>query len=431
MKKLKEKLKGSFIRNVAMLTGGTAFAQILNITLLPVITRIYSAEQYGILSVYAAVLSVIGFLGSLNYEMAIPIAKNDKQAVNILTLSIITLFTFTSLILLIFSTMGDPILNLLNGENLIEYKLLIPLGFFFLGLYNIFTQWSFRRKDFKVITLTKFTQALSQNSINIIAGTLGMGSIGLVLGKILGQSAGVTALSKPLVKQDYNLLKYIKKRKILWAIKRYKNFPFYTTPRRLLGDITIALPVLFITSQYGSQVVGFFGLANSVIQLPMNLIGTSVSNVFYAESASLKYKDPEKVKKLSNNLLKNLIIIGIFPLVILIFLGPNLFSFVFGSDWREAGIYASLLSMVVFSRLIFKPVSNIFDIYEKQKIALILNVVRVMLVLLVFGLAICFSINSYWTVGFYSFVMSLIYFIQYLLAQKILKQEIAVFYKKN
>ncbi|MED2865886.1 oligosaccharide flippase family protein [Bacillus thuringiensis] len=427
MNRLKDSLKNTFLKNVMLITGGTVFAQIVSTVLLPIITRLYSPEQYGVISIYASILMTISFLGSMNYEMGIPIAESKEKSINVLVLSVITLVFFTGVITLAFALFGDAILILLNGEVLIKYKYLIPVGILFLGVYNIFTQWAYLGKDFKAITKTKFTQAISQNLITIGMGILGKGPIGLILGKISGQSAGIYPLFRPLIRKDRYLLSAVKKKEILWAAKRYIKFPLYTTPRRFLGDITISLPILLMTSSYGSHAVGLFGLANSVIQIPMNLIGTAVSSVFYAESASLRNTDPKRVKELSNNLLKNLIIIGIVPLVILMFFGPILFSVVFGDSWGEAGVYASLLSVSVFSRLVFKPISNIFDVYEKQKLAFLLNIFRVGLVITVFWVSSYLELNSYWAVGLYSMSMAIIYFIQYVLAQKILIDEIHTF----
>ncbi|MRX72995.1 oligosaccharide flippase family protein [Bacillus lacus] len=420
---------GNFGKNVFMLAGGTAFAQALSFLLIPIITRVYTPQEYGVLAVYASIIGLLGILGSMNYELAIPIAESEKKAINVLFLSILTLTISFMVLVLLFVFIGDQFLILLNSETLIEYKYLLPIGFFFIGLYNILTQWAFRRKGFKVITKTKYKQAILQNLSTIGLGVIGIGSIGLLIGKIVGQSAGISSLLNPLVKKERGLFTKINKRYLIWAAKRYSKFPLYTTPRRYLGDITIVLPVLFITSLYGAKEAGLFGLANSVIQLPMNLVGTSVSSVFYAESASLRATDPARLKKISNKLLRNLIFIGFIPLIVLLLFGPYLFSIVFGSKWSEAGIYASLLSIAVFSRLIFKPISNIFDVFEKQKTALILNVLRLVLVLAVFGTSKYLLLNTYWTVGLYSLTMALIYFIQYLLAQKILNDAVENFEK--
>ncbi|WP_035531768.1 lipopolysaccharide biosynthesis protein [Halobacillus kuroshimensis] len=418
---------GEFGKNIFMLAGGTAFAQVLSFLLIPIITRIYSPEEYGILAVYVSVLGLISILGSMNYELAIPIAENEKKAINVLGLSLIILSISFVLLVVLVIFVGDPILIMLNNETLIDYKLLIPIGFFLLGVYNILKQWAIRRKAFKGITKTKYIQAILQNITTIGLGTLGVGGIGLLLGKMVGQSSGISTLMSPLLRREKELFNKIKKRYLLWAAKRYNKFPLYTTPRRYLGDITIVLPVLFITSIYGSEEVGLFGLANSVVQIPMTLIGASVSDVYYAESAKLRGTNPAKLKKLSHKLLRNLIFIGIIPLILLVLFGPYLFSFVFGNQWSEAGVYASLLSLSVFSRLVFKPISNIFDVFEKQRIALLLNIFRLVSVLIVFGITKYMALNPYWAIGLYSASMSLVYFTQYLLAQKILDSAIKRF----
>lgn len=418
---------GNFGKNVAMLTGGTAFAQILSFVLIPVITRIYPPDQYGILTIYVSILGLLGLLGSLNYELAIPIAESDKKAINVLVFSFIILIVSFSLLSILLFFFGNQFLIIFNSSTLIDYQYLIPIGFLLIGLYNILTQWLLRRKIYKVITVTKFSQAVLQNISTISLGISGFGTTGLLVGKIIGQSGGLSTLVKPLIKEDKKLFNKVKTRNLVWVAKRYRNFPLYTTPRRYLGDLTIVLPVIFITSLYGPHAVGLFGLANSVIQLPMSLIGNSVSNVFYAESASLKAENPAKLKELSNKLLKFLLMVGIVPLLVLIFFGPLLFSLVFGSEWDQAGTYASLLSISVFSRLVFKPISNIFDIFEKQKMALLLNVFRLILVLIVFFTSNYLKLNSFWAVGLYSISMAIVYFIQYLLAQKIINEAVKNF----
>lgn len=422
--KLNNLLKNKFLRNVAMITSGTAFAQIIGIILLPILTRMYTPEDYGVLSVYTSVLLILGFFGSMNYELGIPIAKNDEKAISILYLSIIVLICLNVCLTFFMFLWGKEILGMLDGEFLVEYKYLIPVGLFFIGLYNILTQWAYRRKDYRSITKTKFTQAISQNLLSILIGVFGKGPVGLILGKIIGQSAGIYTLFTQLLKEDKSVLKKLEKKSIKWAAVRYIKFPLYTTPRRLLGDITIALPVIFMTSLYGPHAAGLFGLANSVVQMPMQLLGTSVSNVFYSESAALRHTDPAKIKELSNKLLKTLMLIGFIPVLVLALFGTFLFSLVFGDSWRVAGEYAGIISILVFTRLVFKPISNIFDIYEKQRSALILNIFRVVLVLIVFIVSSYFELSDYWFVGLYSVSMSIIYYVQYLLAQKILNDEI-------
>lgn len=418
---IKKILNNNFTKNVILVFSGTAIAQIINIALSPVITRIYTAEEYGVLSVYIAMLSLATFIGSMSYELAIPIAKDDEEAINIFALSILTLTIFNIILLLLFILFGEWLLNILGNNVLIPYRILVPIGAFIVGLYNILAQWAYRRKNYRVISRTKVNKSLFLNMSTISFGLLGCKSLGLIAGRVLGESTGIGTLALTQIKEDRALLNKIKLEKIKYLFKRYIRFPIYTTPRRFLGDVSITLPVFFLTKFYGNEIVGFFSLAYTTVQLPVNLVGVSIGNVFYAECAALKNSKPNEIKIITKNLLKTLIIIGIIPFIVLVFWGPYIFEFIFGSQWHGAGEFGSILSIMVYFRLIFEPISNIFDIYEKQKILLLLNVIRVVTVCIIFGISFILGINSYYAITMFSISMAFLYLVQFYLSQLIVK----------
>jgi O-antigen/teichoic acid export membrane protein len=422
LKKIKNLYKTSFTKNVMMITGGTAFAQTLSILLSPIITRIYSPEEYGVLTIYMAILGMINLLGALSYDSAIPIADDDYKAINILGLCIIILVLLTSIILIVMAFFGMNILQLINAEILCKYRYFIAVGFFFTGLYTILTNWAFRKKNFKSIAKTKLSQSIASNITKIGLGLLSLGPIGLILGAILGQGAGIITLAKPLIKLD--LLRNINKNDIKWSIKRYIKFPLYSAPSLFLISFSSQLPVIFISNLYGPDIVGFYGLAYSITFLPMTFIGKSIQDVFYGEAASIGRKNPEQVKKLSNKLLKKLILIGLVPMATLVCFGPLLFSFIFGDVWYEAGVYSRFLTLFVFSHLIFQPISVVFSIFEQQKKSFFLNLIKLIMVLVVFGVTKLFLLDSYGAILLFSAAMSIIELFKYLLAQKTMDDEI-------
>lgn len=183
MKKIKKLLQSTFAKNVALISGGTAIAQILGTVFSTIITRIYSPEEYGVLIAYTSILGMLAISGSLKYEYAIPISKNDKKAINVFALSFLILIIFSLIIGLIFLFFGNFILPIFNAENLLEYNYLVPIGIF-VGLYSIVIQWTFRKKDYKSISKTKLTQSIAQNSTQIGLWLIGLGPIGLILDRI-------------------------------------------------------------------------------------------------------------------------------------------------------------------------------------------------------------------------------------------------------
>ncbi len=421
--KIKRLLKNKFVRSVVLISGGTAFAQVVAMLSSPIITRIYSPDEYGVFTLFNSTLAILALVGSLKYELSIPIADDDEKSINGMALSFLVLVSFVMVITLILAIFGEAILPVVGAEKIIEYWYLIPLGILLTQTYRIFTQYAYRQKNFKGITQTVGIQSVAGNSLKIITGFFGYGVIGLLSSKILSESIGITTLSKPVF-QNRELLGKISFSKMKWIAKRYIKFPLYQFPSTLVGQISLNLPVLFLGFIYNSQVVGAFGLANTIVRLPMNLIGKSVSNVFFAEAASMGRGNPKELKNLSDKLLKKLVMIGLFPLITLLLFGPFLFTLIFGDSWVEAGNFARILSVLIFSDFIFTPVSRVFEILEKQRETLGLNILRVLLSVSAFGIGIVFESSQYFTVLMYTVAMSLTYFTTYLMAQKYMKNAI-------
>lgn len=421
---LREKISRSkFGKNILIIAGGTAFAQVLGIIFSPIITRIYPPEQYGVLTAYTAVLGLIVISASLDYQKAIPIAEDDNKAVNLLVLSLISLFSVVVIVTILLYFFGDLFLDILDSEVLSSYKYLIPFGVIFAGLYNIVLQWGFRTRNYPVITRTKISQSLTSNFLKIGLGLLNIGPVGLIIGTITGQSAGITSLSIPIFKNrsgnatvNFKSLKYV--------LKRYKKFPLYSAPSNYVYTASNNLPIIFLVSLFDSAVTGYFGLAKSITYLPMSLIGNSVSQVFYSESANIGSENPKKIKKLSIKLMKKIALIATIPLLIILFFGPMLFSFAFGKEWYGAGVYARLLSIMVYFHFIITPIGRVLEIFERQREGLILNIVRLAMVLGVFLISKIMEFNSYITIGLYSISNAITYIFLLILVLRILNAEI-------
>lgn len=420
MRKLKNIKSKTFLKNILVISSATSIAQLLNMLLSPVLTRIYTPDEYGVMTSFIAILGIISIIGSLKYELGIPIAKNDEKAINILFLSIIVLIMTATLTFLLISIFGRSIIDFISNPILYDFMFLIPFGILASGLYSIFYQWALRKKSFNSISKTKVNQSVSQNLVKLGLGVLNFGPLGLILGTIIGQSAGILTLSRPVLKEYKFLIKKISIKKVIWSAKRYIRFPLYTAPSHFLNSLGLQLPLLFMTSFYSTKIVGYYGLAYTIVNLPMSLIGMAVADVYYSEVARIGMTNSKKVKQLSNSLFKKLVLIGILPFVILVLFGPNLFSIVFGEEWYNAGVYARIISLLVLGRFIFTPISRIFSIYEKQSHELILDIIRVFMLTIVCIITYIYNLNSYLFVGMITIVMFFIYLITYIWAQRII-----------
>ena len=78
----------SFVRNAALLASSTVLGQGLVILVQPLLTRIYRPEDFGLLALYASILSLAAVVVNLRYEQTIQLPKEESEARNLLFLSL-------------------------------------------------------------------------------------------------------------------------------------------------------------------------------------------------------------------------------------------------------------------------------------------------------------------------------------------------------
>nr|WP_277753237.1 oligosaccharide flippase family protein [Metabacillus mangrovi] len=413
-----------FFKNIVLVASGTAFAQILSIAMSPIITRIYPPEEYGVLSVFVSLLSLISIGASLDFQKAVPIADDDQSAYNLIVGAFLILISFCVTLITVFAFWGEQVFNLLNSEVLIDYMYLIAIGVLFIGVYNIMLHWSLRIKDFRVITRTTVTQSIASNLSKIGLGLMGLGSLGLILGQIIGQSGGIARLSFPLIEKRREIINVIKWSEIRKQLTRYIKFPLFSAPSNYIYTAGNEVPLIILTSLYGTTVAGLYGLANSIVSLPISLLAMSISQVFYSETASIGKSNPQKIKSLSLELSGKLALIGLLPLLVFVLFGPWIFSVAFGHHWYDAGKYARVLAFIVYVHFVILPVGRILEVIEKQNIGLVINLFRLVVIILTFIISKFLQFTDIQTITLYALVNIASYIISFIIVQLILTKEI-------
>lgn len=408
--KLKEKFKSSlFFQNIAVVAGGNIAGKLIGILAAPVITRIYSPEDYGIFAVFASVVAVGGSLSTLRYAVTIPIAKDESLADNLLKLSFLITFILSVFFGIVILFFGNDLTQLFSVEQITPFLWILPLAFLGRGLYEALTNWNVRHKYYRIISRTRISQGISASGFKIGLGAIGIKPLGLLVGILVQEITGILSLLQKLIKEKPGFFRQFEWRNIKYAAWRFKRFPLFQSWSQLLLSLAVQLPVIMIASIYGAEVVGVFGLAQNMINMPMNLLGISVSQVYYGEISKYGKENPEKIYKLSLSVVKKMFFVAFLPIGLIVALGPWMFGFVFGAEWFDAGVYAQILSLIILTRFISSPIAKIFYVFEKQDMQLYLNIVRVVLILFVFGISYYLGLSAIFTIGLYSIIMAIYY----------------------
>ncbi|MGE7689352.1 lipopolysaccharide biosynthesis protein [Lysinibacillus sp. NPDC097214] len=356
-----------FVRNIIILASGTAAAQAISILLSPIITRLYGPEAYGLMGTFMAIVAILTPIAALTYPIAIVLPKTDAEAKGLihlsLTISVIIAGTI-SVILLVFN---QTIIDLFQLSEIRSFLYLIPITILCAGILQVAEQWLIRKKQFKISARVTFLQALlSQGSIVSIGLFYPMASI-LVIIQSLREGLRAFLMFLFMKKTDGNPLVKVENKKFSKKIllKKYNDFPLFRAPEVFLNALSQSLPILMLTSFFGPASAGFYSISKTVLNVPTQLIGKSVGDVFYpriAEAANNNEDLPKLIKKATISLA----IIGIVPFGIVIMVGPWLFSNVFGPDWLSAGEYARWIALWSFFAFINQPSVRTLPVLSEQ-----------------------------------------------------------------
>ena len=354
----KLKPKSEFSRNVLTLMTGTTIAQAIPIAISPILTRIYTPEDFGIFALFIAVTSIFGSIASGRYELAIMLPKKDEDAVNIFVLGLIITCFITIILFILMILFNDYLTKLLGNEEISFWLYFVPLTVFFTGLWNLLNYYNNRKKNYKDIANAIVVKSIVLVIFQLIVGLLKHGVIGLIVGQIISQIIANFKLLKNIY-TDKKLILSISKLKIRALSRRYISFPKHNMIPSMLDNLTSQLIYIIIPKIFSLLVSGQFFLANRIVNLPVSLMSNSISQVYLQKISENKNK---KIKNMDIfiSTIKKLFIIALPIGIAGFFLSPNIFLFIFGKEWIISGEIAQYLFLIFLVTFCISPLSVSF-----------------------------------------------------------------------
>lgn len=380
-------IRNDFIHSVTVLVSGTALSQVIIVALTPLLTRLYTPEDFGVLSVYSSVMLTVAIVTSLHYETAIPLPEKEKDAVNLLALSFFILLMNVLLSFIILAVFKEPLLSLFNIEGMNKMIDFLPLSILGFGLFQVYQLWLLRQENYAQITKGKVRMNVSQIFSQTGLGFITTSSFGLIAGEVAGRLIGGGGMALSSWKEVKKKKAFLSRRKMWKLAKRYRRFPLVSSWSSLLSGLTSHLPMLFIAYALGVKAAGWYLLANRILALPDALLGYSVKQVYMAKSAKIIHASFSGFSALFWGTVKQMGLISLFIYIPIVLFSPFVFPFVFGESWGDAGVFVQCMSVLFLGQLIAGPISATFILLEEQYIEVLCEFIR--LILLLLGMLVC------------------------------------------
>lgn len=372
-----EKKQTSFRGDVMRLMSGTVFSQIITISTMPIISRLFCPDAFGILALFSAITGVLGSVACWRYELAIVLPENDEDAVSLLWLSLFATACTTFCVSMLVVFFAEPILIKLNALILLPYRWLIPVFVVIQGTYTALTYWNTRTKRFTCLSTASILNSVMTRFFNVISGLNNfIGGGAMIFAMLFGQSIATLTHIVNVIRHDGSFIKqWLNYSNLVINFKRYKKFPIFSVPEAFLNTLSLQLPAILLSFYFDSAVVGFFSFGHRLLAMPMALVGSAIGQVFFRRGAMAKNSGnlPEVVE----NIFRRLVTIGFYPFILLMIVAPELFGFAFGKKWVEAGNYLRVLAPWMAVNFVTSPLSTLISILNRQEFGMYFNVILV------------------------------------------------------
>jgi O-antigen/teichoic acid export membrane protein len=355
---------GGVARNVVVVGGATAIGQGALVLAAPVLARLYDPEAFGLLSLYAAILSVLLAGSSLRYDFAVPIAGDPVEAIHLLCLSLVIAVVTSLVVAVVVIVWGSPLSTMLGAAPLAPFVWLLPIGLVVSSVAQAVTSWAVYQRLFPRIGRMRATQGIGQAVCQAALGITKVGPIGLIVGDIAGRVLGIEQLVRPLL-GALRSTRLTAKALRRCARERW-GFARVMTAASLLNVLSAQVPFLMIPALFDLQLSGQYFLAYRILVLPTSLVAAAVSQVFFGE-ASARREDPRRLHALARNTAVTLFVFSIPSYMTVLFAGPALIQVIFGSQWSNAGLYAQIMAPGLVLWGVANPISTLLLVGRRER----------------------------------------------------------------
>lgn len=354
------------LRNILTVVSGAAGAQALTLAFMPVITRIYGPEAYGVLGTFLSVTLMLIPVAALTYPIAIVLPRRDGDARGLVRLSLLIALGMAALVALLLYLFGDALTIRLQIQILQPYLLLVPLVMFSGAALEICQQWLFRTQRFRITASVAVGHSLLFNSIRTLAGLVQSSALVLVCSTALQHALHAAMLGLAMLRAKPHIDNHdgdqskqsgesVEQEPGLLALaRRHSDFPMFRAPVMLINAVSQQLPTLILAVYFGPAAAGFFALCRQAMSMPTNLIGKSVADVYYPR-ISRAIHDGEPVAAMLIKATAALALVGLVPFSLVVAFGPWLFALVFGEQWQVAGEFARWLALAEYLVFVSRP----------------------------------------------------------------------------
>ena len=369
-----------FVRHIVTLATGAALAQVIPLLVQPILSRLYTPQAFGVLSIYVALMSNLAVLATARYEMAIVLPADERRATNLMALSLFCATVLSGLVLLAQCLGANRlILHFMGGRaglaDFSAWLFLLPASLWLAGMMQAWTNWNNRHCRYRANAAGRMSQSVGMSLTQLGGGLMHAGAGGLIVGQFAGQVCSLLAQAWYDVRKRFSWRQSVDRATMKMVALEYSEFPKVNTPHAFVTALQDSLTLALLAALSGTATVGYYGMMMRLLKLPAALIGQAVAQVAYRELAEAKNQG-RPLRPILKRMVVALGGMALVPFLVIQLAGEPLFSLVLGATWRTAGRYAEAMSIFILFHFIASPMAMVPLVIQRQRTAFMLSLVQ-------------------------------------------------------
>jgi O-antigen/teichoic acid export membrane protein len=375
---LRQWSRQEFTRYSVTLLSTSTLAQIIGLVVYPLLTRMYTPEDFGVLNVLLSVAGLLAIVSTGRYEPALVLEKDDASAKSLLQLILLISLAVFAVGQLVFTLFAHPISAIFKSADGIECWLpILPLLVLMMGLWQALNHYCIRQKKFNVVGENNLVKSSLNAGLKLLFGYAGKLRSGLVLSTLISWFSALL-LSLFRVRKYLKGLFNMDKNQMREMAVKYANFSKFELPQAVSNMLAGNLPLLMLPLCFGMDEVGLFSLALTIGFYPVGVFTGSMDQVLYKRMVEQRQQNEEVLPMIARFCRRTFLVLLPF-FVLFFFIAEWFFSVVFGAQWTLAGTYFKIMLPWLFVVTMTASLTFIPKVYFKQKTAMLIEFAYIVL----------------------------------------------------
>ena len=239
----------------------------------------------------------------------------------------------------------------LGNTEIAPWLVLVPLTAATISISIALQSYVQRNRKYKHSGLAEVVGKGAYSGTALVGSFLGNGPGGLVIALFANALGKILALYRKIGGVSATPIQSLR------VLSKYSSTSLSLTGSQILMTSTTAIPVFFISREYGATVLGQYALALQALYVPSALLGTAIGSVYY-QRVSERWANGKSFQDIWASTAKKLLFVGIPVYGIGALILPWAFPILFGNEWQLAGRYGVLLAISSFFSFITVPMGR-------------------------------------------------------------------------